>query len=101
MSFVGPRPQTLGYVAQFRDHYYAIHSVVPAGLTDLATLKYRDEARLLAEAADKERLYIEEIMPDKIAFHYRYLENVSLGLDLYILGATLFYVFVAKPASKL
>lgn len=101
MSFVGPRPQTLGYVEQFREHYHAIHSVVPAGLTDLATLKYRDEGRLLAQAADPERLYVEEIMPDKIAFHYRYLERLGLAQDLSILAQTVLQVFVVKPLRRL
>lgn len=101
MSFVGPRPQTMGYVAQFREHYEAIHSIVPAGLTDLATLKYRDEALLLEGAADKERFYVEEIMPDKIAYHYVYLSRIGLLEDLSILARTLFYVFAAKPAKRI
>jgi lipopolysaccharide/colanic/teichoic acid biosynthesis glycosyltransferase len=100
MSFVGPRPQTLGYVAQFREHYEAIHSIVPAGLTDLATLKYRDEALLLEGAADKERYYIEEIMPDKIAYHYQYLSKIGLAEDVSILARTLFYVFAVKPVKR-
>jgi len=100
MSFVGPRPQTLGYVKQFRQHYEAVHSIVPAGLTDLATLKYRDEAALLEEAPDKERYYIEVIMPDKIAYHYLYLSKIGFGEDLSILLRTLYYVFVVKPWSR-
>jgi lipopolysaccharide/colanic/teichoic acid biosynthesis glycosyltransferase len=101
MSFVGPRPQTMGYVAQFREHYEAIHSIVPAGLTDLATLKYRDEAALLESAPDKERFYIEEIMPDKIAYHYQYLSRIGLAEDLAILARTFFYVFAAKPVKRI
>jgi lipopolysaccharide/colanic/teichoic acid biosynthesis glycosyltransferase len=101
MSFVGPRPQTLGYVEQFREHYHAIHSVVPAGLTDLATLKYRDEARLLEEADDQERFYCEVIMPDKIAYHYKYLEHIGIGQDVSILAQTVYHVFVVKPWRKL
>jgi lipopolysaccharide/colanic/teichoic acid biosynthesis glycosyltransferase len=101
MSFVGPRPQTLGYVEQFREHYEAVHSIVPAGLTDLATLKYRDEALLLESAPDKERFYCDVIMPDKIAYHYAYLAKLGLGEDLAILGRTLFYVFCEKPARRI
>lgn len=101
MSFVGPRPQTLGYVEQFRAHYHAIHSLVPAGLTDLATLKYRDEGRLLSSCEDPERVYIEQIMPDKIAFHYAYLRQFGPAIDASILAQTLYHVFVRKPLSKL
>jgi lipopolysaccharide/colanic/teichoic acid biosynthesis glycosyltransferase len=101
MSFVGPRPQTLGYVEHFREHYEAIHSIVPAGLTDLASLKYRDEAQLLEGADDKERFYLEEIMPDKIALHYAYLDRVGLAEDVAILARTVFYVFIERPWRRL
>ena len=100
MSFVGPRPQTMGYVGHFRKHYEAIHSILPAGLTDLASLKYRDEARLLEDAPDKERFYIEVIMPDKIAYHYAYLSRASFSLDLSILARTLLYVIFERPWTK-
>jgi lipopolysaccharide/colanic/teichoic acid biosynthesis glycosyltransferase len=91
----------MGYVAQFREHYAAIHSIVPAGLTDLATLKYRDEAKLLEEAEDKERFYVEVIMPDKIACHYEYLTHLGFSQDIAILARTLYYVFMAKPAARI
>jgi lipopolysaccharide/colanic/teichoic acid biosynthesis glycosyltransferase len=101
MSFVGPRPQTLGYVSQFQQHYDLIHSMVPAGLTDLATLKYRDEGRILASCAEPERVYIEQIMPDKIACHYGYLRHVGPWTDFSIILQTLYHVFVRKPLGKL
>ncbi len=101
MSFVGPRPQTMGYVEQFFAHYEAIHSIVPAGLTDLASLKYRDEAQLLEGAEDKERFYIEEIMPDKIAFHYDYLNKIGMAQDISILARTVFYVFIERPFRRI
>lgn len=100
MSFVGPRPQTLGYVEQFREHYEAIHSIVPAGLTDLATMKYRDEAQLLASVADKERYYIDVIMPDKIVYHYQYLSRIGLLEDTSILLRTVGYVLV-RPFRRI
>ncbi|MCH7472113.1 sugar transferase [bacterium] len=101
MSFVGPRPQTLGYVEAFKGHYSQIHSVVPAGLTDLASLKYREEGRMLSEADDPERYYLEKIMPDKIRCHYLYLERMNLATDLGILMHTILRVFVVKPFSRL
>jgi lipopolysaccharide/colanic/teichoic acid biosynthesis glycosyltransferase len=101
MSFVGPRPQTMGYVEQFREHYDAIHSRIPAGLTDLASLKYRDESKLLAAAEDPEAMYLQLIMPDKISHHYYYLDHMSLKLDLYILFQTVYHVFIVKPVRKI
>jgi lipopolysaccharide/colanic/teichoic acid biosynthesis glycosyltransferase len=101
MSFVGPRPQTLGFVATFQDHYNAIHSVIPAGLTDLASLKYADEGRLLSQADDPEQYYVEQIMPRKMECHLEYIRRMSLGLDALILIATVLHVFVHKPALQM
>lgn len=100
MSFVGPRPQTLGYVEAFRDHYHAIHSIVPAGVTDLASVKYKDEGRILDSVEDPERYYIEHIMPDKIRCHYEYVRNMSLGSDLKIIFLTLAKVFSRSSRSQ-
>jgi lipopolysaccharide/colanic/teichoic acid biosynthesis glycosyltransferase len=94
MSFVGPRPQTMGYVEQFREHYQLIHSVVPSGLTDLASVRYRNEEEELAKAADPEQLYLERIMPEKIRLHHEYVQRMNLLLDLRILYQTLVSVYV-------
>ena len=96
MSFVGPRPQTLGYVEKFRDHYEVIHSVIPAGLTDLASIRFRDEGALLNAAEDPERFYIERIMPDKICCHQEYVRRMNFALDMQILWYTLVQVFIKR-----
>ncbi len=94
MSFVGPRPQTLGYVEHFRDHYQLIHSVVPSGLTDLASVRYRNEEEELASADDPEQMYLEHIMPEKIKLHHEYIQRMNFWLDLSILAKTLIGVYV-------
>ena len=96
MTFVGPRPQTLGYVELFRNHYELIHSVVPAGLTDLASIRFRDEGGILSEADDPEQVYIEKIMPDKIRCHQEYVRRMNLALDMSILWQTILRVFVKR-----
>ena len=96
MSFVGPRPQTLGYVARFKEHYELIHSVVPAGLTDLASINFRHEEELLDAADDPERIYNEELMPLKIRYHQDYVRRLSFGLDVMILSKTLIQVFIKR-----
>jgi len=96
MSFVGPRPQTLGYVELFRDHYEKIHSVVPAGLTDLASIRFSDEGGILSAADDPERVYVEKIMPDKIRCHQEYVRKMNLGLDMSILWQTITRVFFKR-----
>lgn len=94
MSFVGPRPQTLGYVEHFREHYQLIHSVVPSGLTDLASVRYRNEEEELACSDDPERMYLERIMPEKIKLHHEYIQRMNFWLDLTILAKTLIGVYV-------
>ena len=89
MSLVGPRPEVPRYVAMYpaalRDK---ILSVRP-GITDLASIEYRDEAALLARASDPERTYVEEVMPAKLALAARYVDDMSLLNDLRLIGATL------------
>lgn len=96
MSFVGPRPQTLGYAEHFRDHYDLIHSVVRAGLTDLASIRFKDEGGILSAASDPERVYIEKIMPAKIRTHQEYVRNMNLALDMKILWLTIVRVFLKR-----
>jgi len=91
MSLVGPRPEVPKYVEMFRDQYAAILSVRP-GLTDPASVKYRDEAELLAASADPEREYVQRILPDKIALSRDYIERATLAGDLAILFRTLLRV---------
>ena len=65
MSFVGPRPEIWPYVERFRGDYEELLTVRP-GMTDLASLTYRDEERILARAANPEEEYVRHILPDKI-----------------------------------
>lgn len=88
MSLVGPRPEVARYVDQMRDDYREVLSVRP-GITDLASVKYRDESAILAAAEDPERAYIEQILPDKLAISREYIRDVSLWLDLKIILQTL------------
>jgi lipopolysaccharide/colanic/teichoic acid biosynthesis glycosyltransferase len=88
MSFVGPRPEVPRYVALYpaalRDK---ILSVRP-GITDPASIAYRDESTLLARAADPERAYIEQVMPEKLRHAELYVDHMSLVNDLRLIAAT-------------
>jgi lipopolysaccharide/colanic/teichoic acid biosynthesis glycosyltransferase len=88
MSLVGPRPEIRQYVELFRQDYQEILKVRP-GITDLASLKYRDEAALLGNenAAD---VYVTRILPDKIKLAKEYIKNSSLFFDLTLIVQTLF-----------
>src|SRR3989304_5972946 len=81
MSFVGPRPEVPQFVELFRQEYTEILAVRP-GITDLASLKYRDEAALLGKAEDPEREYLSHVLPDKIRLAKDYLRHSSFVFDL-------------------
>jgi lipopolysaccharide/colanic/teichoic acid biosynthesis glycosyltransferase len=88
MSFVGPRPEVRKYVEMFRDEYREILKVRP-GITDLASLKYRDEAAILARAAQAEEEYRTRVLPDKIQLAQQYVRCSSLLFDLGLIARTL------------
>lgn len=88
MSLVGPRPEVPRYVEMFREDYTCVLSVRP-GLTDAASVKYRDEAGQLASSPDPEREYSERILPDKIALARQYIAGATFAGDLGILVKTL------------
>lgn len=95
MSFVGPRPEVPRYVNAFKEEYKEILSVRP-GLTDLASLKYRDESAFLAQFEDTEQAYLNVILPDKIALARQYISRSSLPYDLKLILLTLRSVFYPK-----
>ncbi len=87
MSLVGPRPEVPRYVEMYREAYAYVLSVRP-GLTDLASLKYRDEAEQLAASPDPAREYADRILPDKISLGRQYIDTASLTGDLAIVLKT-------------
>lgn len=91
MSFVGPRPEVPKYVEMFRADYAEILRVRP-GITDPASIKFRHEAELLGRAADPERAYVEQILPEKIRLAKEYAQSSSLWLDLMIILKTIHVV---------
>jgi lipopolysaccharide/colanic/teichoic acid biosynthesis glycosyltransferase len=88
MSFVGPRPEVRKYVNLFRQDYIELLSVRP-GITDLASLKYRDEGAVLTAAADPDQEYVTRILPDKIKLGKEYVKRSSLCFDTWVIGKTL------------
>jgi lipopolysaccharide/colanic/teichoic acid biosynthesis glycosyltransferase len=93
MSLVGPRPEVPRYVAQYPTaQREQLLSVLP-GITDFASLKYRNESELLAQAADAEREYVEVIMPEKLRVAGNYIAHANLRSDLRLLGLTVRTVF--------
>ncbi|MFN5213172.1 MAG: sugar transferase [Bacteroidota bacterium] len=92
MSVVGPRPEVEKYVALYNAEQRNVLSVRP-GLTDLASLEYIDENKVLAQYADAEKAYIEHVMPHKLALNLEYISKQSLLYDLQIIIRTLLKLF--------
>jgi lipopolysaccharide/colanic/teichoic acid biosynthesis glycosyltransferase len=88
MSLVGPRPEVPKYVDAFKGAYEEILTVRP-GITDFASLEFKDENELLLGAEDPEKKYIEEILPIKIALYRKYLREKSFFTDLKLIFLTL------------
>jgi len=87
MSLVGPRPEVPRYVALYTPEQRRVLAVRP-GITDPASIRYRDEAAVLARAEDPERAYIDEVLPHKLAINLAYLERRSLLSDVGVILAT-------------
>ena len=87
MSLVGPRPEVPRYVALYTDAERAVLRLVP-GITDPASIRYRDEAAELSRAADPERCYIEEIMPEKIRLNLEYAAHATPWSDMLVILST-------------
>jgi lipopolysaccharide/colanic/teichoic acid biosynthesis glycosyltransferase len=99
MSFVGPRPEVPRYVRLFQREYREILTVRP-GLTDLASLKYRDEAALLAKADNPEEEYTTRVLPDKINLSKDYIRHSSFLFDLGLILRTILAVFDFRVSSS-
>lgn len=88
MSLVGPRPEVRHYVAQYTPDQRRVLDLVP-GITDPASIAYRDESALLAQAPHWERQYVEVIMPEKIRLNLAYAAQATRWTDLVVVLDTL------------
>ncbi len=89
MSLVGPRPDLPSYVARYPDDLRARVLSVRPGITDPASIKYRNENELLARQSDPDRYYLDVIMPDKLRMGAAYAERSGIAEDLRIIVATI------------
>jgi lipopolysaccharide/colanic/teichoic acid biosynthesis glycosyltransferase len=95
MSLVGPRPEVRRYVELFRRDYEEILKIRP-GVTDIASLKYQDEAKLLGECKNPEEEYVKRILPDKIRLAEEYASRSSFFFDLGLILKTVPKLFGFK-----
>lgn len=89
MSLVGPRPEVPRYVAQYPSALREKVLSVRPGITDIASIEYRDESAVLARASDPEQAYVQEVLPHKLQLAARYVDNASLALDVWLILRTI------------
>lgn len=94
MSFVGPRPEVQRYVDLYNDEQKKVLELQP-GVTDPASLRYRDEGAILAQAKDPDSYYIAVVMPDKIRLNMEYAAKANLFTDIGVILQTV--GVLAKP----
>ena len=81
MSFVGTRPEAVKYVAQYKSEYLAT-LLLPAGITSEASIRYKDEDRLLASEDSVDKVYVETVLPGKMKWNLAAIENFSIIKDI-------------------
>lgn len=87
MSFVGPRPEVRKFVDLYTEEQQQVLLVRP-GITDLASIEFRNESEILEQQEDPNKYYIEVIMPHKIQINLKYLKNRTLLKDIGVIFKT-------------
>lgn len=91
MSFVGTRPEAIKYVKAYKPEYFAT-LLLPAGITSEASIRFKDEVKLLELASDVDKVYIEEVLPKKMNYNLKALKEFSLFKDIITMFRTVFAV---------
>lgn len=81
MSFVGTRPEAVKYVNSYTDEMMAT-LLLPAGITSMASIMFKDEAAILSNETDVDKTYIEKVLPKKMEYNLKSIEEFSLWKDL-------------------
>lgn len=88
MSFVGTRPEVVKFVDCYTDEMMAT-LLLPAGATSEASISYKDEERLLSNAEEVDKMYVEKILPEKMKYNLKSIEDFSFFRDISIIFRTL------------
>jgi lipopolysaccharide/colanic/teichoic acid biosynthesis glycosyltransferase len=99
MSLVGPRPEVPRYIGKYTEAQRRVLSLKP-GITDIATLEFREEESLLSSSPDPERLYIDYCIPRKIELNLAYAAQASLWKDTLVILWTLIPGYATKDRLK-
>jgi lipopolysaccharide/colanic/teichoic acid biosynthesis glycosyltransferase len=100
MSLVGPRPEVPRYVNLYPTAVRDLVLSVRPGITDTASIAYRDESEILRRSADPERTYVEQVLPAKLELSQRYVREHSLAGDLAIIGRSIRVSFSREAGAR-
>lgn len=95
MSFVGTRPEAVRYVERYKPEWMAT-LLLPAGITSEASIRYKDEDKLLNAATDPDRVYMEEIVPQKMKWNLESIKDFSFGHEILTMFRTVAAVLRKK-----
>ena len=91
MSFVGTRPEVSKYVDAYTDEMKAT-LLMPAGVTSLASIRFKDEEKLLEGKDDTDQVYLQEVLPQKMKFNLEYIKSFGFFYDMKLMLQTFFAV---------
>ena len=92
MSFVGTRPEAVKFVNKYEPEYFAT-LLLPAGITSEASIKYKDEAKLLQDSKNIDETYLYKVLPQKMKYNINTIRKFSIINDILIIIRTIFIVF--------
>ena len=92
MSFVGTRPEAVNYVEKYKPEYNAT-LLMPAGITSEASIRYKDEDKLLNSADDVDEVYVNQVLPAKMKWNLESIERFRFSRDILTMFRTVFAVF--------
>jgi Sugar transferases involved in lipopolysaccharide synthesis len=95
MSFVGPRPEVPKFVALYTSEQRRVLNLIP-GITDEASLEFRDEEEMLAAVPEPARYYVEYCIPRKVAVNLAYAKNASVLKDVFVIIRTMILVWLRR-----
>lgn len=98
MSVVGPRPEVPRYVAQYPESVRDLVLSVRPGITDRASIEFRDESHLLGQSSNPEQTYVEQILPIKLRYATEYVQSQTLWGDLKLIANTVSAVWMHRPS---
>lgn len=91
LSFVGVRPEVPKYVKKYTPEMFAT-LLLPAGVTSMTSIMYKDESKLLEGSENPDKTYVEEILPEKMKYNLEYIKNFNFWYDIKVMVKTVFAV---------